>query len=118
MRPESSYGSSLQHRPGPRAVTSRRNSKFKGTEVGVCPAFVKKQQGGRCGWDGMRGKERARKGGRWVRRERSPGAVEAIVRAVASRLGQAGVESGRAAGSMLQGSQVVVNILVKTVGYI
>lgn len=102
MRPESSYGSSLQHRPGPRAITSRRNSKFKGTEVGVCPAFVEKRQGGRCGWDRMKGKERARKGGRLVRRERSPRAVEAIVGAVVIRLGQAGVESGRAAGRMLQ----------------
>lgn len=37
-----SHGVSFQHCPGPTALKSRRNSKSKGIEVGVCPAFIKK----------------------------------------------------------------------------
>ena len=38
----------------PRAVTSRKKNKSKGTEVGVCLAFVKKWLAGQCDWDRMR----------------------------------------------------------------
>lgn len=63
MRQENRHGVSLQHRPGPAAVISRRNSKSKGAEVGLRVAFVEKWQEGRCDWDRMREEERDRRSG-------------------------------------------------------